>query len=231
MNFANLKILGRAYTPGAKTTAIDNTSFELILNEGAADVAQRLQCMKNYGYFDAVANQERYVLSQVLDRFICFTESGLWYLNGSQYEELDPETTRSMDNKFKNWRGDSADIPERYAVYGPYLIPNPKPSANLTNAFLAYYAETPITMSADSHFPFHIPGDNTVERSDLAFLSDLVLMYAEWKVLKALNKRDDAYAKLNEYLQEIENKRPLIELRPDIVSHDMTKMMGPRVGR
>ena len=77
-------------------------------------------------------------------------------------------------------------------------------------------------------YPLHIVGVKTTERSDLAILSDLILMYAETKVLKLLSKRQDSAEKYSEYLETIEMMKPLIRGRADIASHRDTKMQGPR---
>ena len=151
-------------------------------------------------------------------------------LDGGEYVELDPETVRSLDNKYNNWRSDSGGVAERYAMLGDLLIPHPYVDEDITNGFLVYFFQRPATMSDGTHYPFHIPESQTTERSDLAILSDSVLEYAEWKILKVLNKRDDAYQKFNEYLQNLEMIRPLIQIRSDITSHDGTKFQGPQVG-
>lgn len=228
MNFENLKKLGRAYIPGAKTSAVSETNLPIVLNEGALDVAMRLKCLKNFGYFDAVANSESYSLSTLFPRFLAVDEPGIWIKNGTVYEDMDPTTIKYLDNKYINWRGQSGTLAERYAIHGDLFIPHPYISTAISQGFLMYYCERPSTMSENGHFPFHISSSQTTERADLATLSDLILLYAEWKILKILSKRQDAYEKRNEYLEELELKRPLIETRMDISSHRRTAFMGPR---
>lgn len=231
MNFGNLKTMARAYIPGAKSSAVSLATLEILLNEGALDVAYRLKCLKAFDYFDSVANAESYDLTQVLDNFLAVDDSGIWWLSGTQYEELYPHTIKSMDNKYKNWRGDSSSEPERYIIHGNNLfIPHPIVTASTTDAFLAYYAKRPAVMTNDEHFPFPIDGDQEEERSDLAILSDCILLYAEWKILKILSQRQDAYDKKNEYLEELALKGQLLNLRPDLTSNDQTKFSGPKVG-
>lgn len=228
MNFANLKSLFRAYVPAANAQALTNTNLEIILNEGALDVAHRMQCLKNFAYFNAEASINKYSLSTKLSRYLGIEESGVWFLSDDEYIELYPKTMRELDNKDHSWRSDTGDSIDEYLIYGDYFMPVPYPETSLSNAFLIYYYERPLTMVDAGDYPFHIVGVKTTERSDLAILSDLILMYAETKVLKLLNKRQDSAEKYNEYLATIELMRPLIQARPDIVSHRDTKMQGPR---
>lgn len=229
MNFSNLKSLARAYVPGAKTDAVTAVNLALILNEGALDVAVRTQCMKHYEYINSVADQTSYRLTSLLPYYVSISSEGVWYKSGTSYIEIIPRTLRYFDNHYKNWRGVSG-TPTEYALWGDLFIPKSYPDEAVTNAFLVYYAQRPMTMADDGHYPFHLPDDQITERSDLAILSDLVLMYTEWKILKILNKRQDSYEKVNEYLEEIERRKKLLDLRPDIVSHNETKFSGPRVG-
>lgn len=229
MNFSNLKTLARAYIPGAKDTAITNETLAIILNEGALDIAVRLKCLKNFDYFDAQADVASYRLSQKLDYYLCLDDSGVWMKNGSIYQEMDPETTKSLDEKFRSWRSDEGEIANRYAMLGDLFIPHPIVNTNISDGFLAYYCERPQTMVENSDYPFHVHGTKTVERSDLAILSDSVLMYAEWKILKILSKRDDSAQKFNEYLADLEIKRPLINSRLDVGHGRKVKFGGPRM--
>lgn len=228
MKLSDLKVFARAYIPGAKDTAITDTLLTLILNEGALDVATRLKCMKNFAYFNSVADQESYRLSSALTNYLGLDDSGIWMKNGDTYQEMDPEDIKSLDQKFRNWRGQTGSIANRYAMFGDLFIPHPAVDTTLSNAFLVYYCERPLTMADPSDYPFHVHGTKTIERSDLAILSDSLLMYAEWKILKVLSKLDDAYQKFNEYLQDLELKRPLINSRLDVAHGRKTKYSGPR---
>lgn len=231
MKFGNLKTLARAYIPGAKSSAVTPATMDIVLNEGALDVAFRLKCLKAFDYFDSVANAESYDLSEIFDDFLAVDDPGVWWLSGTQYQEIFPHTIKSMDNKFKNWRGDSSSEPERYIIHGNNLfIPHPIVTADTSDAFLIYYAKRPAVMTSDEHFPFPIDGNQSNERSDLAILSDCILLYAEWKILKILSERQDAYEKKNEYLEDLVMKGQLLGLRPDISSHDLTKFSGPKIG-
>jgi hypothetical protein len=228
MNFGNLKSLFRAYVPAATINALKNENIEIILNEGALDVAVRTQCLKNFAYFNAEAGINKYSLSTKLSRYLGIEESGVWFLEDGQYTELYPKTLRELDNKRPNWRSETGDSIQEYAIFGDWFMPVPYPETALSNAFLIYYFERPMTMTDPSDFPFHIVGVKTTERSDLAILSDCILLYAEAKVLKLLSKRQDSAEKYNEYLATLEMVKPFIQARPDIVSHRDTKWQGPR---
>lgn len=232
MNLGDLMTLSRAYIPGAKSNAISDVTLKLILNQGALDIAKRLECLKRFDYFASVANQKSYRMSSLFTKYLGICKEGVWMLSDSKYQEMDPETIQSLNHKFKSWREDSGAIALRYAMWGGDLfIPHPYVDEAVVDAFLIYFFERPETMSDAAHFPFHITGNQTVERSDLAILSDSLIEYAEWKVLKVLDKRDDAYQKFNEYLQNLELIRVKLENRPDITAHDGTKFSGPQVGK
>jgi len=231
MNLGNLRTLLRFYLSTLTSSKASDTTLNLILNEGALDVAHRSACLKAIQDFDATAELGEYRLSSVLTRYLDIGEEGIWWYNDSTWEEIDPRTIKYLDNHFPRWRDDSSGDPQRYTIYGDLFIPHPKPDTTQSNGFRAYFIQRPPSMTADAHFPFPVGSTQSgTERSDLAILSDAILLYSEWKVLKAMNKRQESFEKRNEYLEELELKKMMLHQRRDIGHSDMTAFKGPRVG-
>jgi len=230
MNLGNLRTLARFYMSTLTTSKASNTVIDLILNEGTLDVAHRLGCLKAIQNFNATADTGEYRLSSVLTRYLDIGDEGIWWNDGTTWEEIEPKTIKALDNFFPRWRDDDSGDPQRYALHGDLFIPHPTPDTTLANGFKAYFIQRPPTMTADAHFPFPV-GDTQAgtERSDLAILSDSIILYCQWKVLYALNKQVEAHEKHIAYFEDIEAKRRMIGLRRDIGHSDMTAFKGPRV--
>lgn len=227
MNFEKLKRLARLYVPQAKINAIPDEDLETLLNEGTLDATQRLLCKKGIGTFAATANISEYIISTSLTRYLTMDEPGLWWNDGSQWVKLDPVTIKWLDNKMPNWRDTPSGNPQRYALYGDNLIIHPAPVSTLASGFKAYFIQKPDVMSDNGHYPFAQPANQSAEESRLAILSEVVLLFWEWKALKILGKGTEAIEKRNEYMAEIEEKRSLINVALDISSDKYTSMRGP----
>lgn len=227
MNFQKLKRLARLYVPQAKLNAIPEEDLETILNEGSIDVTQRLLCKKAIETFNVTANTSEYIISTSLTRYLTMDEPGLWWNDGSQWTKLDPVTIKWLDNRMPNWRNASAGTPARYALYGDNLIIHPAPDTTRASGFKAYFIQKPGTMSDNAHFPFAQPANQSAEESRLAILSELVLLFWEWKALKILGKTTEAVEKRAEYMAELVEKRSLVDIVLDISSDKYTSMKGP----
>lgn len=228
MNFENLKKLARAYVPASKQNVIDNPTLELILNQGALDVAWRTMCLKDDDTFNSVADTYEYNLSDELPSYLTMDRAGLWWYDGSQWNQLDPVTIKWLDDNMTNWRTADSDDPQRYAIDGDRLIINPAPSSTSSDVFRAYYARKPQPMTENRHYPF---GHNN-EIPHLAILSECILTYWEWKAAKILGKkRTDLIVAKNDYLEDVRDKNGLLEQRMDIVAYNQTKYRGVRIGR
>lgn len=230
MNLTNLKELARFYLSELTARKASDTLLLMLLNEATLDVTVRTACLKAIEEFNATANTGEYRLSSVLTRFLAIDKEGIWWNDGDRWQELYPRTIKYLNNWHSGWRDDGAGSPQRYALHGDLFIPHPKPETSLTDGFKVHFIQRPPAMATGAHFPFPV-GDaqDGEERSDLAILSDCILLYVEWKVLKSMNKRVEAFEKRNEYLEEIEIKKRLINTRADIEHDEDTKMRGPRV--
>jgi len=235
MNFGNLKSLARAYVPTARRSSVSNTNLELLLNEAVRDVAFRTEAIKKREKFNVVAEQEEYNTSLVLTRFAKMTKEGLWWNAGSaaspDWERLYPRTVKYLDRHYPTWRNDDSSDPERYAQFGDLLIIHNKPDTSLSNGFWAHFVQYPEVMSASTHFPFHVDGDQDTELSRCMILSESILLYTESKILKILGEKQEAIAKMNEYKQDVYEKKLLVNDSEDVIQDSRTKMRGPYVGK
>src|SRR3990172_4144663 len=104
MTLDNLKILARAYVPGAKVNVISDSILELLLNAGAVEVAALTVCLKTNKKFDIEADKSEYNLSSVLGDFLVMDDPGVYWYNGSSWKQLHPKTIKWLDENRPNWR-------------------------------------------------------------------------------------------------------------------------------
>lgn len=227
MNLGNLKELTRFYMTQLTSRKIDDATFTLMLNQGALDVATRLSLLPGTGSFNSEAGIGEYSLCEKLTDYLAIDKEGVYWKNNGTYEEIYPRTTNYFKNKYPNWMNDAAGSPQRYALRGDVFIPHPKPVSAEQDAFYIYYLKRPELMVSDQDYPYKTSDDS--ERTDLEILSELIILYAAWKILQALKEVNEAFNKRAEYLQEVEIMRTMINKRRDIDYSDHVKMSGPRV--
>lgn len=223
MNLSNLKTLARAYVPQAVVRAINKTTLELILNEATLDVALRTICLETDTTFNVVADQVEYDITTNVSDFLVISDGGLWWNDGSQWQELIPKTIKWLNENIPTWRNMSSGTPQYYAQYGDKLLIHPASDTALADGLKLYYGKKPQTMTASGHYPFGY----TTEIARLAPLSEAILAYWEWKALKILGKKQESLAaKFQEYLEIIADKIRLINRVPNIAAHKKTKYQG-----
>jgi len=180
MKLSELKTFGRAIVPAAKMQKIDDTLFELILRQGAIDVAKLTLCLPANKKFASQASIGDYSLSTIDSRFLTLEESGLWWQNGTQYKKLYARTREWMDNTIENWRDRAAGTPQWWFREGDTITVIPKPTAAVADSFWIYYGRIPLPMSSEDHYPF----GNTVEIAHLNPLSHNIIDYLRWRALE-----------------------------------------------
>jgi hypothetical protein len=227
MNLNNLKKLARAYVPSA-SDSIDNEIIELVLNQGALDVAYRTLCLPDSDYINVQEDVSEYNLSQHLTDYLAIDKPGIWWYDGSQWKKLNPATIEWLDRNITNWRDDSSDDPQRYALNGNTIILHPTPSTTTSNGLLVYYGKKPKTMTQNSHYPF---GYNS-EIPHLAILSECILTFWEWKAAKMLGKvRKDLIISKQSYEDDVKEKELIIKRRRDIEAYGKAKLQGRKARR
>lgn len=225
MKYSDLKSLARAYVPQATVEQIDDTNLGLLLRQGALDVATRLSCLKTDGTFASVADQRNYVLSSLLTRYLNLEKSGIWWLNGTVYEQVHAKTITWLDKNKVSWRNEASGSPIDYAIDADEVIFSPPPSSSVSAAFKVYFSQIPPTPDNDDWYPF----GGATEITRLAPLSECILYYYKWKALGILGKPQEMDAFKQSYLAEVYEKRQFIDTRKDISASDETKLQGRKI--
>ena len=230
MNLGNLRTLSRAYNPEAKINAVSNVVLDLILNNGAKDVASKSICLPTDTQFNTVADQGKYDLSSELSRFLVIDKPGLWYKDAadSDYVRLYPRTIKWFDTNRPSWRDEGSGNPILYYQNGNTLGLVPAPDTAITKGLWIYYGQAPVSMVTTSHYPFGYGS----EISRLLPLHEAILAYASWKLVKAMNKGQDAYRLgENEYARTLEAKMAEIKRRLDISASRESRFQGRKSTR
>lgn len=226
MTLSQLRQLVRAMCPGAKVNVIDNTTVDLIINEGVKDIAAYTVCLKANKKFAVTADQSEYSLSTVIADYLAVDKSGLWWNNGTQYQPVYPRTLKWLDENKPTWRNLGAASPYDYTIDGDILTVVPKPQTTLTNGFWLYYGKKPTAMSADGHYPF---SGSATEWTHLSIFDMAIIKYAKWVIEPILNKDQDANLSYQEYIREREEKKNLFYQRKDIAHSSDVGLRGPSV--
>jgi len=224
MNLGNLKSLSRAQTPGAKVQKVSDTVLQLIINQGVIDIAAYTICLKANKKFDVVEDVDEYLLSEEIDDFLTIDESGIWWNNGSNWKKLLPETLKSLDEYWPNWRDLTSGDPTKYTIDGDMLTIVRPPDTSLTDGFWAYYGKKPVAMTKSSQYPF--VGDTT-ENPRLTIFDSTILAYVKWQLSPILNKAIEADKYMQLYIVDREEKKGIFDNRPDVSSDSRMTMERP----
>ena len=233
MNLTNLRLLARAYVPGAKVAVVKNTTLDLILNQAVVDIASHTACLKTNKKFDVEADENEYSLSTELGDYLTMDKPGLWWNAGTgaapNWLQLDPRTLKYFNENTPTWRDDDADDPLAYSIDGDILTIRPEPDTDLTDGFHIYYGKMPSSMTSGSHFPFT---GSSIEYDHMTIFDDAILAFWEWKAQKIVNKGQDPYKATEKAYKEIrEEKSLLFNRRLDIGADRQARFRGRRVGQ
>ena len=226
MILTNLRALTRAMIPSAKLQVVDNTTLDLILNEGVKDIAAYTICLKSNKKFNVTAGQSEYNLSTALANYLTVDKSGLWWYNGSIWRPVYPKTLKWLDDNKPNWRSLGNGSPLHYTIDADILTVSPTPETTLASGFWLYYGKTPIPMVAEGSYPF---SGSTTEFTHLSIFDMAIIMYAKNKISPMLNKDEDANLSLQEYKREREEKKIQLYMRKDIAHSNEAGLQGPMV--
>lgn len=230
MQLQQFRQLIRAYVPSAKTSVIDDTLLDLIINEGVKDVNIFALAYKGNQKFTVTAEQQEYLMSDVITDFLMFDESGLWWNDGSSsspnWKRLGSYTRRALDDDWPRWRDDDSDNPLRYIIENNILTIHPKPNTTLSSGFWAFYIKKPTSMTAATHYPF---SGSTVEITSLAILDDAIVDYVRWKLARPLGKDQQGVITEQDYRKNLAIKIQALNRRLDISAYPGLRMKGPSV--
>ena len=227
MNFGNLKILARAYVPGAKVSVVSDSVLNLLLNQGVVEIAALTICLKANKKFNVVADQREYVLSSVVGDFLIMDDPGVYWYNGSSWKQLCPVTMKWLDENRPNWRDEDSGDPKHYYQESDTLGFHPTPDTSLASGFHVYYGKKPSGMTTEDQYPF----GGEAEITHLSILSEAILYYWKWKILPALNKDGTDNFRLAEraFYNEITLKKAMLARRPDISASRYNQMQGTKI--
>ena len=223
-NLTTLETLVRLAVPGANLQVIDSPSLWVYINKGADDVNQRLKVRKANKTFDVVAGQAIYYISQVVPDFLCMDDSGLYWNNGSLWQQLLPKDRKWLDENVYSWRNFINGTPLYYMQENDILMPVPGPSLASTAGFWLYYIQAAVPMSNGNQYPFV---GTTTEVPAYRCLDDGIILYCQWKLQALLGNKAQGTMDFPAYLQELEKVEEIFVRRPDMTASRYYKMQGP----
>ena len=225
MILSQLRQMARAMIPGAKLQVIPNEDIDLILNEGAKDIAAYTVCLKANKKFTITDGKYEYKISTFIGDYIA-VDGKLWWYTGSKWKELYPRTLEWLDNNRPNWRDLGTGNPLYYSINSDIITLSPTPNTTLSDGLWLYYAAKSVSMTQESDYPFS--GSDT-ELSHLSIFDYSIVAFARWRILPMLSKDANADMLYKEYKNEREEKMVQLYRRKDIANATETRLQGPSI--
>lgn len=193
------------------TTVITDSNLNLLLNEGALDLARKGHAFILSATWQAVASTQRYILSggasPKVTRFLDIFEDagGLIYTDADGVVRTHPTDFRMtseswLDIHRNGWQNDDPDDNLQNAFLsfdssGNLCVGVHPASETTVPSFKLFYLGGGTTMSADADYPWGINAPH------LEFAHKYICEYALWQIHELLTKDDiQAQAHLQKYL-------------------------------
>lgn len=230
-NLTTLEQLVRLQVPGANFQVISSPDLWVFINKGVSDVNQRIKVRrKNVQFTDPAFNipngtpAQDFALSTILPDFVCMDDSGLYYQNGSLWQQLLPKDRKWLDENVYSWRNFINSTPLYYIQENDDLAIIPAPSVVYSPSYWIYYIQQPVYMSNGNQFPFT---GALIETPSYQCLDDGIINYCQWKLMSLLGNKAQGVMDQQEYLAELEKVNEIFTRRPDVTASRYYKMQGP----
>ena len=158
-NLTRLEQKVRLAVPGANLQVINSPDLWLFINDGAKDVNQRMKVRRvNTTFTDPAFGGgtplAKFAISQFITDFVCFDDSGLYYQNGSLWQQLLPKDRKWMDENVYSWRNFQNGAPLYYIQEPDSLEILPPPAVVYNPSYWIYYIQQVVYMTNGDQFPF-----------------------------------------------------------------------------
>jgi hypothetical protein len=229
-NLTTLEQLVRLAVPGANLQVISSPDLWIYINKGVQDVNQRLKVRrKNKTFIDpsygtSNAPTQDFSLASILPDFVCMDDSGLYYQNGSLWQQLLPKDRKWLDENVYSWRNFQPGSPLYYIQENDDLGIIPAPGVIYSPTYWIYYIQQVVWMSNGNQFPFTAA---TIETPSYQCLDDGIVNYCQWKLQALLGAKAQGVMDQQEYLAELEKVEEIFVRRPDMNASRYYKMQGP----
>ena len=236
-NLQTLEQLVRLAVPGANLQVISSPDLWIYINKGAQDVNQRLKVMRtNKQFTDPAYNANgnytpttAFNISALFNslgfpQFVCMDDSGLYWQNGSLWQQLLPKDRKWCDENVYTYRNFTPGYPLYYFQENDVLQLVPPPSVVFSPSYWIYYIQQVTPMGNGNQFPFT---GQTYETQSYNCLDDGIVNYCQWKLQALLGNKAQGTMDQQEYLVELEKVEEIFVRRPDITASRYYKMQGP----
>lgn len=223
-NLTTLEQLVRLQVPGANLQVISSPDLWIFINKGVQDVNQRLKVRRKNFKFNGIAGQMSYAISTTIPDFVCMDYSGLYFQNGSLWQQLLPKDRKWMDENVYSWRDFVSGATLYYFQENDELAIVPAPAVVGTPAYWIYYIQQVVAMSNGNQFPFT---GATIETPSYQCLDDGIINYCQWKLQALLGAKAQGVMDQQEYLAELVKVEEIYVRRPDMTASRYFKMQGP----
>ncbi len=224
-NLNTLEQLVRLKVPGANLQVISSPDLWIFINKGVRDVNRRLKVRRKNTQFTDTANPptQDFSITAILPDFVCMDDSGLYYQNGSLWQQLLPKDRKWLDENVYSWRNFSPGAPLYYIQENDDLGIIPAPAVVFTPSYWIYYIQQSVDMGNGNTFPF--TGAN-IETPSYQCLDDGIIYYCQWQLGSLLGNKAQGVMDEQEYKTELEGVEEIFTRRPDMIMSRYYKMQG-----
>lgn len=223
MNLADLKQRCKLKLPNLGQTGVTEEYLTELLNQAVDRCNEVAKIYTKKSYFNIVANQATYLLSENVAEYLGLISTPLYFLTSSgAWKKVYPKTKAFIERTFEDFlNAESVDLPQYYYVNGDELVLYPPPNTSRDDGAMLEHLRTGSPMSNDNHFPF--TGSET-EITAFRPMDEGLVAFVKWQVEPSYGKVSDTDLGEQRFNSEVRKAKRKIKRRPDASGSPYNRM-------
>lgn len=215
MILSGLLTLARLYVPEVDSIVISDANATIILNVAAQKFVYLAEALPTSTLFNAVADQQKYLLSTNVTTFCKVRPEGLWWYNStnSSWVQLKGRTIKFLDETFPKWRDADSGNPQYYSIDGDVITVYPKPDTSYASGFELYHFKISVDMAA-GYYPFS--GSASVQYPFLINYEEDLLDYYKYRAKQIMGYASQAEEALTMFTNKALKAKTELKTRSDL---------------
>lgn len=227
MTLTELENTIRLYVPGATSQVISSARLWDLINKGVRDVNEQLGVLQADTKFDITADKQEYTINtDIADDFVRMDVGGLWFYDGTQWNEVIPKTEKWVNEFARNWRSySSSSKPLWYFIKPNKLFFVPAYNTTTSSGGWIYYIKTPQDLTGGDQYPW--TASETDHFTQFDCLDDAIIAYAQWKLSQPLGQKANGIIDQAAYENRLAKCERIFMMQPDLSNDRYFRMRGP----
>lgn len=214
MVLSDLLSLCRLYVPEVDSNVISDANATIILNVAAQKFVYFAEALPTSTLFNAVAEQQEYLLSTNVATFCKVRPEGLWWYDSgnSSWCQLWGTTIKWLDDNLPKWRDDDSGNPQRYSIDGDIITVHPKPDTSYTSGLKLYHFKVSVDMGT-GYYPFS--GSASVRYPFLVNYEEDLIDYYKYRAKQIMGYASQAQEALTMFTNKALKAKSELKTRTD----------------